>query len=67
MTVTPQAPPVGSRVRLIAMPDDPAPVPVGTLGWVTGHGPGQVWIRWDNGRTLNLIPHVDRLELVEAP
>lgn len=59
-----ELPEVGSRVELLAMPNDPDPVPEGTLGTVTGvRGGGlyaQVHVQWDNGRTLSLIPGVDR-------
>jgi len=58
----------GARIRLLSMPDDPDPIPVGTTGIVESvtEGPlGQVWIRWDNGRSLALIPGVDRFEVVE--
>ncbi len=48
----------GDRVRLISMPDDVDPVPVGTLGVVLqvfNHGEWQqVEVAWDNGRKLML-------------
>lgn len=48
----------GDRVRLIAMPDDPDPIPIGTLGVVlavTDHRDWQqVEVAWDNGRRLML-------------
>lgn len=53
-------PAVGTRIRLIAMPDDPDPVPSGSEGTVTGGNKYGIWIDWDNGRALNLIPGVDR-------
>ena len=52
----------GDRVYLVAMPSDPAPVPVGMKGTVAfdsatidlGDGPWeQVPIQWDNGSTLS--------------
>lgn len=51
---------VGTRVQLIAMPDDPDPVPPGTTGVVTGGNGGQIWVEWDNGRSLMLIPGTDK-------
>jgi hypothetical protein len=32
---------------------------------VGGNG-GQLWVRWDNGRTLSLIVGVDRYEALPA-
>lgn len=56
----------GTRIRLVSMGDDPDPITPGAEGTVIGgaepHGymGGQVWVTWDNGRSLNLIPGVDR-------
>jgi hypothetical protein len=65
----------GCRVRLISMGDDPCPVDAGTLGTVSFieseslvgmgiYGPEQtaptVHVRWDDGRSLGLIPGVDK-------
>jgi len=50
------------------MPDDPDPIPVdstGTIESVTGGPLGQVWVRWDSGRSLALVPGVDRFEVIE--
>ncbi len=56
---------VGDRVRLIAMGQDPCPVPPGTLGTVWAvDALGTVHVVWDNGRTLGLVPQVDRYDLV---
>ena len=63
-------PEVGARVCLLAMPGDPDPIPFGTKGTVTGGSDGfgpssqQVWVRWDNGRSLNLIPGIDVFEVI---
>jgi hypothetical protein len=58
----------GDRVRLIAMPHDPDPIPVGTLGVVlrvTDHGDWQqVEVAWDNGRTLMLALPEDCVAIV---
>lgn len=50
----------GDRVRLLAMPDDPDPIPYGSEGTVEYADRLQVRVKWDNGRGLNLIPEVDR-------
>ena len=53
----------GDRVRLIEMPDDPHPVPVGTEGTVEFiDGMKQIHVKWDNGSSLALIPEVDKWE-----
>jgi hypothetical protein len=48
----------GDRVRLISMPNDPDPLPVGALGVVLrviDHGDWQqIEVAWDNGRKLML-------------
>lgn len=52
--------PVGVRVRLISMGDDPNPIPEGTEGTVTYVDDlGQVGVNWDNGRSLAMIPCED--------
>ena len=58
------SPMVGKRVRLIHM-DDPEPIPAGTLVTIVGVNPVGFQMKWDNGRTLNLIPNEDRGEEVE--
>ena len=59
----------GTRIRLIAMPNDPDPIPPGSEGTVVDvtDGPlGQVTVDWDNStRTLALIPGVDVFEVIE--
>ena len=59
---------VGDRIRLLAMPDDPDPLPVGSVGTVTSvtEGPmGQFGVEWDNGRSLFVIPGTDRFEVID--
>jgi len=53
--------PPGQRVRVDGpMPQDPDPVPPGTLGTVQYvDDAGQIGVQWDNGRSLALIPGVD--------
>ncbi|UEM11941.1 DUF4314 domain-containing protein [Bradyrhizobium barranii subsp. barranii] len=55
----------GDRIRLIAMIDDPAPIPPGTEGTVNGEptffeDSWNVPVRWDNGRTLSMVVPPDR-------
>lgn len=50
---------VGKEVRLIKM-EDGHPVQPGTKGVIQLiDGIGQLHVKWDNGRTLALIPEVD--------
>jgi hypothetical protein len=62
-TVTP-----GSRIRLIAMPDDPDPIPAGSQGTVLSVTTGrfaQIEVDWDDlRRSLALVPGVDRFEII---
>ena len=60
--------PVGTRVRLNNMPDDPHPIPPGTEGEVIGcDDAGQLQMKWSNGRTLSLIPGVDDFSVISKP
>ncbi len=57
----------GDRIRLLAMPDDPDPIRAGTTGTVlsvTDGMLGQVSVHWDDGRSLSLVPGVDRFEVI---
>lgn len=58
----------GDRVRLIEMPDDPCPIEAGATGTVVAVNDdprfGQIEVEWDNGRTLALVPGVDRFEVL---
>lgn len=47
------------------MGDDPCPVAPGTTGTVRlVDDMGTAHITWDNGRTLGLLPDVDRYEII---
>ena len=52
--------PSGTRVRLTETMDDPQPIEAGTCGTVIGvDDAGQLLMKWDNGRSLALLPGVD--------
>lgn len=52
--------PAGTRILLEKMDDPYAPVPPGTRGTVIlADDAGQLQMKWDNGRTLALIPGKD--------
>lgn len=56
----------GKRVRLIKMADDPNPIKEGSEGEVQFvDSIGTLHIKWDNGRTLGIVPSEDKLEFIE--
>lgn len=57
--------PVGSRVRLLFMGDDPHPIAPGSLGTVVGRTRLQLLVKWDSGRRLMLVPE-DEWEVVDG-
>lgn len=59
--------PQGSRIRLTQMNDSYAPVEAGTIGTVDYIDDiGQIHMKWDNGRTLPLVPGEDSFTLIET-
>lgn len=57
--------PVGTRIRLNHMDDPYAPIPPGTTGSVDYiDDAGSVHMKWDNGRTLSLIPGEDDFTII---
>ena len=58
--------PEGTRICCEYMPDDPRPIPPGTIGEVVGvDDAGQVMTRWSNGSSLSIIPGVDSFHVVQ--
>ncbi len=61
----------GDRIELVAMNDDPDPIPAGTRGTVQHvnqlSGWSQFDVQWDNGRTLMLVTPEDRFRLIRNP
>ncbi len=59
----------GDRIRLVSMPQDPDPIPAGSLGTVIAvrqyHSWTQVDVDWDNGRSLMLTMPDDCVAIVE--
>jgi len=60
--------PVGTRVELIEMVDDPyTKLQPGDRGWVTHvDDAGSVHIKWDSGSTLAALYGIDRIKVVPA-
>jgi len=59
--------PVGTRIILDSMPDDPDPLPEGTQGTVVDvDDVGQLVMKWDNNRSLSLIPGVDQFRIIKT-
>ncbi len=59
----------GDRIRLVSMPQDPDPIPLGSLGTVVEvydyHDWTQVDVDWDNGRSLMLTMPDDCVAIIE--
>lgn len=57
--------PKGTRIELISMEDPYAPIEPGTQGTVEFvDDMGQIHMRWDNGRTLALVPSEDNFKKI---
>jgi hypothetical protein len=61
-------PQTGDKIRLVAMSDDPDPIPPGTTGTVTAVRQQGTWsqvdVDWDNGRKLMLSVPPDQVEIM---
>ena len=58
--------PPGTRIRLDSVMNDPQPIPTGMTGTVQGvDDAGQLFMKWDNGRGLSLIPGEDDFSVVK--
>ena len=58
--------PPGTRIRLDSEMNDPQPIPKGMTGTVQGvDDAGQFLMKWDNGRSLSLIPGEDDFSVVK--
>ena len=58
--------PEGTRICLDSMENDPRPIPSGTKGMViTVDDAGQLFMKWDNGCALSLIPGEDRFHVIQ--
>ncbi len=58
--------PAGTRIRLNSMADPYAPIPPSTEGVVQAvDDAGQLSMKWDNGRSLSLIPGEDSFSIIQ--
>lgn len=60
---------VGKRIKLVDMPDDPDPIPIGSEGLVEMvgsefDGTTQIFVKWDNGRSLILLGGKDVFKVI---
>lgn len=56
----------GDRIRLIEMDGEPdmEPGALGTVESIVSPPVNVVHVRWDNGRTLNILPDIDKFEKI---
>ena len=60
--------PPGTRLEMVSMNDPYAPIPAGTQGEVDHvDDAGQLHMKWDNGRSLAVIPDVDQFKVISSP
>ena len=59
--------PVGARVAFVAHGEpDPDPLTPGEEGTVTGGNGMQIFVDWDSGRSLILLPGVDQFRVLHG-
>lgn len=59
--------PPGTRIELISMEDPYAPIPPGTKGTVAAvDDAGNLFMNWDDGRSLSVIPGEDNFKIIDA-
>ena len=57
--------PIGTRIQIDSMADDPNPIPSGTKGSVIFvDDAGTLHCKFDNGRSLGMCPEVDRFHKI---
>ena len=57
--------PEGTRIELIYMEDPYGPIEAGTQGTVESvDDAGTLHMRWDNGRTLGIVPGEDQFRVI---
>ena len=60
--------PVGTRIELISMDDPYTPVESGMMGTVViVDGAGTLHMKWENGRTLGIVPGEDQFRVISKP
>lgn len=58
--------PIGSIIKLTKM-DDPYAPPIGTIGEIIDIDDiGSLLIRWENGSSLRVTAHDDKIEIVKS-
>lgn len=56
----------GTIIKLVQMYDDPQPIEPNSIGVVDYvDDAGQIHMKWENGRTLALIPSVDKFIIIK--
>jgi hypothetical protein len=61
---------VGKDIVMVEMPNDPDPIKTGSLGTIQGINhletmDDQIFVRWDNGRSLSIIAGTDIFQVLE--
>lgn len=60
--------PSETKIKLLKDMEDEQPILAGTIGIVDYiDSEGQLHMKWENGRTLALIPEIDKFEVISKP